>query len=115
MSSIEPDDGSSEVNRTQKVDRAFVVACGNCSILLEFGEKVRVADVVLCTSLCRKHEDGCDCVWAESQQSCLVLQVAQSLVRLHHKLCPQLPCRQATQAAVGRLHPSRRPEGVTSS
>ena len=40
MSSIQPDDRSSEVNRTEKVNRTLVVARCNRSILLEFGKKV---------------------------------------------------------------------------
>ena len=40
MSSIKPDDSSSEIDGTQKVSASLIVACGNGSILLEFGKEV---------------------------------------------------------------------------
>ena len=40
MSSIEPDDGSGEINGSEEVTGRFVVACGNGAILLEFTEEI---------------------------------------------------------------------------
>jgi hypothetical protein len=40
VSSNQPDHRSSQINGTQKVGSAFVIARRNCSILLEFGEEV---------------------------------------------------------------------------
>lgn len=40
MSSIEPNDGGSEVNSGEEVASGFVIAGGDSHILLEFGERV---------------------------------------------------------------------------
>ena len=109
MSSIEPDDRSSEVNRSQKVDCTFVIPNRNGSILLEEGKEVFNSVVELCTIVCHTRAESGDCAWAESPPSCLGLGVARCpVIRIvgfvsQHGLCQQVGQQLVCPIQVTRL------------
>ena len=101
--SIEPNDSSGQVDRSEEISSGLVVARSNCPVLLELATP---SDGAPWTSPCQRCAGPFDCSWVGLRTVFLPQARVRSRAGRHRRLYPPVGFRPACEAAAHRLLPN---------
>src|SRR6476646_1832274 len=101
--SIEPNDSSGQVDRSEEISSGLVVARSNCPVLLELATP---SDGAPWTSPCQTCAGPFDCSWVGLRTVFLPQARVRSRAGRHRRLYPPAGFRPACEAAAHRLLPN---------